>query len=97
MTNFLVDQKYSGQVADDLMDFDQDLSVGLRVKREWLDMRVNLAPLLGPISADFLRASDVVAFECAWPCDIRRHGGESRINVSRIKRGIGRAKQFDVW
>lgn len=96
MTNFLVGQKVSSQVVDHLMDLDQDLSVGLRVKREWLDVRVDFAPLLGPVSTDFVRASDVVSFECSWPRDIRRHEGESRINVPRIESGVGRAEQFDV-
>lgn len=97
MTNFLVGQKASSQVADDLMDLDQDLSVGLRVKRERLDVRVDFAPLLGPVSADFLRASDETSLERPRPSHIRRHQGESRINVPRIESGVGRAEQFDVW
>ncbi len=96
MTHAIISQKDSRQIAHNLMHLDQDSSGVLRVKRERLHMRVDLAPLLRPVSANLFRSTDKAPFERARPSYIRRHESESRINVPRVESRIGRAEQFDV-
>lgn len=96
MTNAIIGKKGSCHVAHDLMHFDQDSSGILRVKRQRLDMWVDLAPLLRPVSTDLFRSADKAPFERSRPSHIRRHEGEGGINVPRVESRISRAEQFDV-
>ncbi len=81
MTNALIGKNGSGQIADDLMHLDQDAPGLLRVKSEWRHSRVNLTPLLGPVSADLVGAADKIALERSRPSHVRRH--EAKRGVMR--------------
>ena len=96
MTNALVGKNGSGPVADDLMHLDCDPFGILGVKNERLYMRVDLAPLLCPISADLIGATDKTAFERSGPSHVWRHEGEGRVNVPRVESRVGGAKQRDL-
>lgn len=51
MPHAFIGKKGFKQVAHDLMHLDHDPSVILHVKNQRLHMRINLAPLLRPVSA----------------------------------------------
>ena len=97
MTNALIGKNVSSHVAHDLMHLDQDPPGVIRVKRQRLHIRVDLAPLLRPISADLVGSTDKTAFERSRPSHIRRHEGEGGINVPRVESSVGCAEQFDLW
>lgn len=96
MTDMLITNNGSSQVAHDLMHIDQNTPVIFQVKRSWLNVRVNLAPLLRPVSANFLRTTDKATFEGSWPRHIRSHDGKRCIDVSRVKSRVGCAQQFGL-
>jgi hypothetical protein len=63
MTHVLIDKNCSSFVTHDLMHIDQNAPDLLRVKENRLDVRIDLAPLLRPVSANFFRSTDKTAFE----------------------------------
>ena len=73
MAYVLIGKDCSSQVAHDLMHIDQNAPGLLRMKGNRLDVRIDLAPLLRPISANLFRSSDKAAFECFRPDNIRGH------------------------
>ena len=85
VTHVLIGKHGSGQIAHDLMHLDQDLPSLLCVKGNWLDLSIDLAPLLRPVSAYFLMPTDKTAFERPRPSDIGSHKGEGGINVTRVE------------
>lgn len=89
MTDVLISKHSSSQIVDDLMNLDQDASGIFRVEVNWLNMRIDLAPLLCPISADGLLALDKTALKGSRPSDLRSHEGKGRVNVSGVERLIG--------
>ena len=92
MTNTLIGKDGSSHVTHDLMHLDQYLTRVLRMKRQRRHMRVNLAPLLSPVSADLLGSANITAFERSRPSYVRRHDVEGSVNVPRIESCIGFAK-----
>lgn len=54
MAGVLIGQDGASQVAHDLMHIDQNLPRIFRVKGDRLHVRIDLGPLLDPVSADFL-------------------------------------------
>ena len=79
------------------MHIDQDLPSILWVKGNWLDVWIDLAPLLRPVSADFFRPTDKTAFERSRPSYVGSHEGEGSINVARVKGCIRCTEQLDFW
>ena len=69
----------------------------LRVKGDRLDVRIDLAPWLHPVSADFFRPADKPAFERLRPGHVRGHESEGGVDVSRVESCIRRAERFDFW
>jgi hypothetical protein len=63
MAHVLIGKNCSRQVTHDLMHIDQNAPGLLRVKGNRFDVRIDLAPLLRPISANFFRPMDKTAFE----------------------------------
>ena len=95
VANVLIGKHGSGQIAHDLMHLDQDLPSILRVKGNRLDVWIDLAPLLRPVSADFFRPTDKTAFERSRSNHVRSHEGKGSVNVSRVKGCVCRTEQFD--
>ena len=85
MTHVHVDKHGASQVAHDLMHVNQNLRSILRIKDNRLNVRVDLAPLFGPIRANFVRPMDKTAFKRFRPSHVGSHKGESSINVTRVK------------
>ena len=85
VANVFIGKHGSGQIAHDLMHLDQDLPSVLRIKGNQLDVWIDLAPLLCPVSADFLRTTDKTAFERLRPSHVRSHKGEGGVNVARVE------------
>jgi hypothetical protein len=61
VANVLIGKHASGQIAHDLMHVHQNLPGILRMEGNWLDMSIDLAPLLRPVGADFFRPTDKTA------------------------------------
>jgi hypothetical protein len=89
--------KYSpSQVAHDLMHIDQDSPRTLWMEGNRLDVRVNLGPLIRPVSSDIMMTANDAPLKRPRPCHVRSHSGEGGGEVPRIKRSVRRAEQFDV-
>jgi len=97
MTHALIGQNGSRHVAYDLMHPHHDPPGVLRVKSQRLHMRIDFAPLLRPVSADFFRPPDKTAFERSRPSHVRRHEQDGGVNIPRVEGRVGCAKQFDLW
>ena len=97
MAHVLIDDNRSSQVAHNLMHIDQDMLGPFRVKSHRLHVRVDLAPLLLPVSADLLMPTDKTTFERSRPSHVRCHEGEGGVNVPRVEIRVGSAEQFDLW
>jgi hypothetical protein len=63
MAHVLIGKNCSSFVTHDLMHIDQNAPGLLRVKGNRLHVRIDLAPLLRPVSANFLGLMDKTAFE----------------------------------
>ena len=94
MPNEFIGQHGSGQVAHDLMHFDQDLPGVLLVESNRFHMGTNFAPLLCPVGADFFRSVDEAAFERPRPLHVGSHEGQGSINVARVESRVGGTEQF---
>ena len=89
MADMLISKQRSSQIVHDLMNLDQDASGLFRVEVNRLNMRIDLAPLLCPVSADFFMTTDKTAFERSRPSHVRSHEGEGGVDVSRVKSSVG--------
>ena len=94
MTHTLIGKNGANQITHDLMHLDQDPSIVLWVKGQRLHSRVNLTPLLRPVSADFVWAADKTAFERSRPSHVRRHEDEGGGDVPRVESRVGCTEQF---
>jgi hypothetical protein len=97
MSHTLIGKERSSQVAYNLMHLNYNTSGILRVEDRRLHMRVDLAPLLRPISADFLRSMDKSTLERSRPSHVLSHLGKGCIDVSRVEGGVSGAQQLDFW
>src|SRR5262245_30525705 len=85
MAYVLIGNHGSSQVTHDQMHIDQNAPGLLRVKGNRLDVRIDLAPLLRPVSPNFVRPTDKTAFERFRPSHVRSHEGKRDINLTRVK------------
>ncbi|HEY9663389.1 MAG TPA: hypothetical protein V6C65_33495 [Allocoleopsis sp.] len=63
MTHIFIGKHDSSSIAHNLMHLDQDLPSILCVKGNRLNVWIDLAPLLCPVSADFFSPTGKTAFE----------------------------------
>jgi hypothetical protein len=77
------------------MHQDQNAPALLQVKGNRLDVPIDLAPLLRPVSANFFRPTDKTAFERSRPNYVQSHEGKGSVNVSRVEGCVCRTEQFD--
>lgn len=85
VTNVRVDKHDSGQIAHDLMHFDQNLPGLLRIEGNRLDVWIDLAPLLRPVGSDLFSPTDNAPFEGPRPSYSGSHEGKSGIHVTRVE------------
>jgi hypothetical protein len=97
VAHVLIGKNGSSQIMHDLMHLDQNAAGLLRVKGNRLDVRIDLAPLVCPVSANFFASTDKTAFERSRPSYVRSHQGNGGVNVSRVKGCVSRTEQFDFW
>ena len=71
MTHPLIGQHCTSQIAYHLMHLDQDLRGRLAVESDRLHVRVDLGPLLAPVSADRFMTADETTFERPRPRHVR--------------------------
>jgi len=95
MAHVLIAEDGSSQVAHDLVDVDQDTPGILRVKGHWLYVRVDLAPLLRPVSANPFGPTDKSALKRFRPSDVGGHLREGGVDVPRVEGRVRRAEQCD--
>jgi hypothetical protein len=93
--NIFITKNGPVQVAHDLMYIHQDSPSTLWMERNRFDVRVNLGPLLRPVSSDILMTANKSPLKRTRPCHVGSHGGEGGVEVPRVKRSVRRAKQFD--
>jgi hypothetical protein len=73
MSNAFIGYNGSGHVTNDLMHIYEDPAGVLGVKSKRLHMRIDLAPLLRPVSTNFFRPSYESAFERSRPSYVWSH------------------------
>jgi hypothetical protein len=95
VANVFVTKNGPVQVAHDLMHIDQDSPDTLGMEGNRLDVRVNLGPLLGPVSSDLLVTANDAPLKRPRPSHVRGHGGEGSVEVPRVERSVRRTEQFD--
>ena len=78
------------------MHRNQDAPVVFGRKRNRLDARIDFAPLFAPVGAHLGGAAHETAFKGFGPRHVRRHSGESGVDVARVEGGVSRAQQFDL-
>lgn len=91
MTNMVIHKDGSRQVTYNLVHIDQNSPLFLRMKGDWLYVRINFGPLLRPVGADFLMATDKAAFERLRPSYVLTHGSECEVYVSRVEGSVCRS------
>lgn len=97
MANVFIGYNGSSHVTNNLMHFYQDLIDVLRVKCNRLHVRIDLAPLLCPVSANLFTALYETAFERSRPSHVWSHQGEGSIDIPRVEGRVSRAEQLDLW
>lgn len=85
MANVLVGKHGTSQVAHDLMHINKNLRSILGIKGDRLNVWINLAPLFGPVRADFVRPTDKTAFERFRPSHVGSHERKSYTNVTCVE------------
>jgi hypothetical protein len=95
VANVFITKNGPVEVAHDLMHLDQDPPSTLWMEGNRLDVRVNLGPLLRPVSSDIMMTANDAPLKRPRPCYVRGHGGAGGIEVPRVKRSVRRAKQLD--
>src|SRR5690606_15861282 len=60
-----------------------------------LDVRVDLAPLVRPVRANFLGPTGKTTLKRLRPRHVGSHGGKGSVDVTRVEGRVGRAQQFD--
>jgi hypothetical protein len=95
VANLFITKSDAVQVAHDLVDTDQDSPIILWMEGNRLDVRVNLGPLLRPVSSDSMVTSNDSPLKSPRPCHVQRHGSEGGIEVPCIKRSVRSAEQFN--
>src|ERR1700758_4704011 len=97
MSNVLIGQNGSCKVAHHLMHVHQDVPGILMMEGYRLNVRIDFAPLLRPVGADFFRPVDKAAFERPRPLHVGGHEGERGVNVARIEGHVSGTEQFGFW
>src|SRR6185437_9627305 len=95
VADVFVTQNGPAQIAHNLMDIDQDSPFTVEMEGHRFDMWLNLGPLLGPVRLDLIMTANEASLERSRPCHVWSHGGEGGVEVSRVKRRICLAEQFD--
>lgn len=96
MAHPLIGENGPSQVTHDLMHIDQNLPGILWVKSHRFHVRIDLAPLLRPVSANFSGPTDKTAFEGLRPSHVRSHEGEGCVDITRVEGRVRRTEQFSV-
>jgi len=81
----LIENHVAGQIANGLMDLDDDSAVRAGGEADRLDVRVDDCPLAGPVVADFRVAMESAAFHSVRPIHILVHGFENCVDVAGVE------------
>lgn len=93
MRHLLIGQHRPIERTHHLTHIDQHLPVARFMERNRRDSRIDLAPLLGSVSAHRVVDDDEATLEGARPMNVRRHQRQRGIDVARIEGGINGAAQ----
>ena len=75
MLNHAVEQNLAFEISDDLVDSNGDVSRAVEVEGDWIDVRINHAPLPRPIRANALMTVNRSSFHAVGPLNVGLHGG----------------------
>lgn len=89
MLDHAIEKDRARQVFYDLVNVDCNSTGRVFAETDWIDMRIDNAPLARPVSADAFMPMDHATFHAVGPNYVRCHGGESAIDITRIEGGVG--------
>src|SRR5262245_58142694 len=96
MTDHLVNQHRSLEVAHRLVDLDDDVTIGAGRKASRLDARVDRCPLSGPITPHGFAAVNVPSLHAVGPRDIGMERSKHRLDVTSIESLIDLLEKFHI-
>jgi hypothetical protein len=85
MTNLFVGKEVAIEIAHDLMDLDNDLTVGASGEPDRLDVRIDLGPLARPVAANSGAAVDVTTFHAICPKYVLGQSGKHILHVASVE------------
>lgn len=86
MLDHPVQQHFSREFADDLMDTDDDSAIALIAECDRFHVRIDHASLSRPVGADACVTVDGSPFHAIGPFHVRRHCGQGAIKIAGIER-----------
>src|ERR1700730_881197 len=96
MAHHLVGQQAARAVAHNLVDPDDDFSVGARGEVPRLDMRIDHRPLTGPVAADAFASMHVAAVLAIRPHDVSVQGNKDPFDVTGIEALVNTLDKFHI-
>jgi hypothetical protein len=96
VTDHLIRQYVALKVAHDLVNFDDDFSVGAGGEGDGRDVRIDHRPLARPIAAHAFPSTNVAAFHPICPHDVLVHGCEHSLHVSGVEPVINEFEKFHL-
>src|SRR5882757_6641473 len=80
----LVGQQPTLEVADGLVNLDDDLTLRPGREGHGLDMRIDARPLARPIAANAVSAMDMTALHAVGPGDVAMKDGKDSLDIARV-------------
>src|SRR5215469_6130453 len=90
-----IEQDLAREVANYLVNSDNNPAGRVGSERLWFDVRVDHAPLASPVGADAVVPVDRAAFHAVRPHDVGSHGCECAVDIAGVKGGVCLLEQFD--
>jgi len=85
VTDHAIEQRFSLQIVDDLVHFNDDGAVGGVREGDGIDVGIEHGPLAGPVFADTFVAMDMTALHAVGPYDVGVQGGEHSVDVAGVE------------
>ncbi len=96
MLDHPIEQEFSGQIPDHLVDSDHYSPHIIRLKSHWIDVRIDHAPLPRPVFPNARMPMNRATFHAVRPLHVRSHGRQSSIDVPRVKCSVSFPQHHNV-
>lgn len=87
------DHVAGGEVANDLVDLDNNPTLSKLGNAACLDMRIDHLPLVRPVRTDGIPPSETSTAAHIWPVDVRRHIGKQGLDVAGVEADVEPAEE----